>query len=63
MEAPLRVGIAGYGVVGKRRQEFINRRCDMSTIAICDRIFDGSGELEDGTRYHQDYYNLLLHSF
>ena len=59
MEAPLRVGIAGYGVVGKRRQEFINRRGDMTTIAICDRIFDGSGELEDGTRYHQDYNHLL----
>mgnify|MGYP001390132744 CR=1 FL=1 len=55
----LRVGISGYGVVGKRRQEFINRRIDMKTVAVCDRVFEGSGKLLDGTKYHKVYHQLL----
>ena len=59
MERRLRVGISGYGVVGKRRQEFINRRADMKTVAVCDRVFGGSGELSDGTKHHK-YFDRLL---
>ena len=59
MRTPLRVGISGYGVVCKRRQEFINRRIDMKTIAVCDREFEGSGKLLDGTKYHKVYEDLL----
>ena len=32
----VRVGIAGYGVVGKRRRNFIDLRPDLETIAVCD---------------------------
>ena len=34
MKGVLRTGIAGYGVVGKRRQEFVNRREDMQITAV-----------------------------
>ncbi|MDC0189713.1 Gfo/Idh/MocA family oxidoreductase [Rhodospirillales bacterium] len=59
MEGALRAGIAGYGVVGKRRQKFVNRRKDMKIVAVCDRKFQTSGEFEDGIKYY-DYYKRLL---
>lgn len=55
----LKVGIAGYGVVGKRRKACIDRNPNMRVVAVCDRFFNGSGALEDGIRYHQDYESLL----
>ena len=36
----LRVGIAGYGVVGKRRKECVDLHPDMEMVAICDQSFD-----------------------
>jgi predicted dehydrogenase len=56
---PLRVGIAGYGVVGKRRRQFIDARPDMTTVAVCDRTLPGTGAFADGVRHHADYRALL----
>jgi predicted dehydrogenase len=55
----LRVGIAGYGVVGKRRRHFIDLRSDMVTVAVCDRAFDAEGCLADGVRHYRHYSRLL----
>lgn len=55
----LRVGIAGYGVVGKRRRHFIDQRDDMAVVAVCDRTFDGDGHLEDGVPYYAHWTQLL----
>lgn len=55
----LRVGIAGYGVVGNRRRSVIDRHDRMKTVAVCDRVFEGTGWLEDGVRFHKDYRSLL----
>lgn len=55
----LKVGIAGYGVVGKRRKSCIDRNPHMRVVAVCDRFFADSGTLEDGTRYYPDYESLL----
>jgi predicted dehydrogenase len=55
----LKVGIAGYGVVGKRRHECIRRHGGMKVVAVCDRTFDGEGILPDGTRFHTTYHRLL----
>lgn len=59
MKLPLRIGIAGYGVVGRRRREHIDKRADMRAVAVCDQAFEGSGTLADGTRYHHHYQALL----
>ena len=59
MTARLRIGIAGYGVVGKRRRQFIDQHPRLETVAVCDRTFDGSGTLPDGVRYHADFRHLL----
>ncbi len=55
----LRVGIAGYGVVGKRRRHFIDRHANLKTVAVCDRALDGDGEFADGVGYHRHYQALL----
>ena len=54
----LNVGIAGFGVVGKRRKACVDRRSDMRVVAVCDRTFD-EGVLEDGVRCFGDYRRLL----
>jgi len=55
----LRVGIAGYGVVGKRRRQFIDQREDMVTVAVCDRAFEGEGVLPDGLRHYTNAQRLM----
>ena len=59
MPEALKVGIAGYGIVGKRRREVAESRGDMTTVAVCDQYFGESGTLEDGTRYYPHYSDLL----
>ena len=59
MSSPLRIGIAGYGVVGKRRREVADQRDDMRTVAVCDRYFDDNGTFDDGIRYYRHYSELL----
>ena len=59
MTEPLRVGIAGFGVVGKRRREVADARPDMNTVAVCDRYFDSDGTLPDGVRHYRSYQDLL----
>lgn len=59
MQDKLRVGIAGYGVVGKRRRKFIDLHPRLHTVAVCDRHFDGDGVLPDGVRNYTHYSSLL----
>ncbi len=55
----LRVGIAGYGVVGKIRRQIIDCHPDFKTTAVCDITFGKSGTLKDEVRYHSHYSKLL----
>lgn len=59
MSGRLRVGIAGYGVVGRRRREVIDQHPALHTVAVCDRTFGGDGKLEDGVPFCADYRRLL----
>jgi predicted dehydrogenase len=59
MNKIFKVGIAGYGVVGKRRRQFIDIHPNLKTIAVCDRVFDGDSVMEDGVRCYTDYHKLL----
>ena len=54
-----KVGIAGYGVVGKRRRQYIDQHPWLKTVAVCDEKFKGSGEMPDGVRHHSNYLDLL----
>lgn len=55
----LKVGIAGFGVVGKRRKHCVDRHPNLRVVAVCDQTFDGEGTLADGIRYYQNYRRLL----
>lgn len=57
--AKLRVGIAGYGVIGKRRRECVDKNAHLSTIAVCDKKFNDDGVLPDGVRYSRTYDALF----
>ena len=59
MAEKLRVGIAGYGVVGKRRREFIDLHPAIETVAVCDRTFDEDGRQDDGVDYFTHYRTLI----
>jgi predicted dehydrogenase len=60
--AELKVGIAGFGVVGKRRKECIDRHPRLRVVAVCDRTFTEDGSFPDGVRYYRDYRRLLSES-
>jgi predicted dehydrogenase len=55
----LKVGIAGFGVVGKRRKDCIDRESNMRVVAVCDRSFSEEGTFEDGIRYYRNYQRLI----
>lgn len=55
----LRVGIAGYGMVGKRRRQFIDLHPGLKTVAVCDKNFPKAGMLPDGVHFFPDYRRLL----
>ena len=55
----LRVGIAGYGVVGKRRRECVERNPNTQLVAVCDCNFPADSFLKDGVLHVSDYLSLL----
>ncbi len=55
----LKIGIAGYGVVGKRRRACVDRHKDLKIVAVCDQLFDGEGKFADGVKYYRNYSRLL----
>jgi predicted dehydrogenase len=55
----LRVGIAGYGIVGKRRRICIDKNTKMELVAVCDQAFANCGKFSDGVRFYSDYRDLL----
>ena len=58
-DTQLKVGIAGYGIVGKRRRYIIDARDDMQVVAVCDQTLDGTGTFDDGVRFYDVYTDLL----
>ena len=57
----LKVGIAGYGVVGKLRKECVDRHPNMELVAVCDQKYkeDLDALAKDGILCHQNYEYLL----
>jgi predicted dehydrogenase len=56
---PARVGIAGYGVVGRLRHAVMNTRSDMNVVAVCDQRYAREEILENGVRAWTNYHDLL----
>jgi len=55
----LKVGIAGYGIVGKRRRKCVDKHPNLKLVAVCDRTFEHDGTFDDGIRYCRYYKDLL----
>lgn len=49
----------GYGVVGKRRRQFIDLNSNMGTVAVSDSNFDQEGTAPDGVRFYPTYKGLF----
>ncbi len=54
----LRVGIAGYGVIGKKRKTFIDAHANMKVVAVCDKNIL-SVHQEEAITYFDNYKELL----
>jgi len=55
----LRVGVAGYGVVGKRRRQFVDVNSNMITVAVSDIDFNREGTASDGVKFYPAYQGLF----
>ena len=54
-----KVGIAGYGVVGKRRKHFIDQHLNLEVIALCDKNLSGIDQIDSKIKLHTNYLDLL----
>ncbi|MES2218878.1 MAG: Gfo/Idh/MocA family oxidoreductase [Pseudomonadota bacterium] len=59
MKKIYRVGIAGFGVVGKRRRYFIDAHPNFKTVAVCDRNINSIGPLASSVKAFSTYKELL----
>jgi len=55
----LKVGIAGFGIVGKRRKKCVEHNTNLELVAVCDRSFVGDGPFSKGIRSYSKYQDLL----
>ena len=55
-----RVGIAGYGVVGKRRHEYLMKHPKVDVVSVCDQNFvQPDVPLNKSVSIHKNYKELL----
>ncbi|MBM09218.1 MAG: oxidoreductase [Magnetovibrio sp.] len=59
MTRNLKVGIAGYGVVGKRRHHFIDLHPSFKTVSVCDRTLTTNDTHNEFVNSHSHYKSLL----
>jgi predicted dehydrogenase len=55
----LKVGIAGYGIVGKRRHQFIDAHGSLMVTAVCDQLYKEKYVDEHGLTCYTNYKELL----
>lgn len=55
----LKVGIAGFGIVGKRRRDCVSKNSNLKLIAVCDKTFTENGSFSDGVKYFTNYKDLI----
>lgn len=55
----LKVGIAGYGIVGKKRRQCIDNNKNFKLVAICDQFFNKNYIDDDGIKVFTNYKDLI----
>lgn len=63
MAGKLKVGIAGYGTVGKIRHQFIDEHPALQVVAVSDKVFQNGTVLNDGIKCYSNYQHLLSEDF
>ncbi len=53
------VGIAGFGVVGKRRYKILKKKKNINITSICDKNFKNKIILRNNIQYFNDYNELI----
>lgn len=61
MNEKMKVGIAGYGIVGERRHQYIDAHPSMEVVAVCDRRFKDQDVRIKNVKVHDNYQDLLAH--
>lgn len=59
MNDKLKVGIAGYGSIGKVRHKFSSLHPMLQVVAVCDETLPSLGEVAEGVRCYSHYKQLL----
>lgn len=59
MKRKLKVGIAGYGAVGRIRHKYIDQHPQMEVVAVCDQYFTDKDKKLKETVCFIDYHELL----
>ena len=55
----LRVAIAGYGIVGKRRHLYIDQHPSLEVVAVCDQNYSQDFINANGIHSYTNYEKLL----
>ena len=59
MKRKIKIAIAGFGVVGKRRKHFINKNPNMQVVAVSDIAFKKQKSFRRGIEYFKNYKELF----
>jgi len=59
MKSLLKIGIAGYGIVGKKRHSCLVNNKNVEVVAVSDKNFISDGMLGNGVRNYTNYKNML----
>jgi len=59
MKKKIKIGIAGYGVVGKRRHFFLKKNSNFNVIAICDQIDQNLNSQNKNINFFKSYKKML----
>lgn len=59
MKKILKVGIAGYGVVGRRRRDCVDLNPNLELAAVCDQSFESNKILIEGVIGFKEYRQIL----
>lgn len=55
----LKVGITGYGVVGKRRHQYIKQNPNLMVTAICDKSLQDGRNAFENLNVYQKFQDLI----
>jgi predicted dehydrogenase len=55
----IKIGIAGFGIVGQKRKACLDSNPNYSLIAVCDRKLDNATLIDNNVRCYTDYNDLL----